>query len=243
MAGAFAWGTLAAFSLVIGAVLALVFRISLRTIGLIMAFGAGVLISAVSFDLVEEATQKSSGHGWVIAGIFAGCLVFFGGDWLIDHAGGSKRKDADGGQADGSALAIVLGSVLDGIPESMVIGLTIYEGGAVGAAYLAAVFISNLPESISSTSGLATSGWVKSRILWMWIAIAVISGLASLAGYGLFQDSSPATVAFVLAFAAGAILTMLSETMMPEAFQHGGKLVGIATTLGFAVAFTIHTLD
>ena len=163
MAEAFAWGTLAASSLVIGAVLALVLRISLRMIGLIMAFGSGVLISAVSFDLVEEAAQKSSGHGWVVAGIFAGCFVFFGGDWLIDRAGGSKRKDADGGQENGSALAIVLGSVLDGIPESMVIGLTIYEGGAVGAAYLAAVFISNLPESISSTSGLVTSGWKKSR--------------------------------------------------------------------------------
>jgi zinc transporter, ZIP family len=243
MAGAFAWGTLAAFSLVIGAVLALAVRISLRTIGLIMAFGAGVLISAISFDLVEEATQKSTGHGWVVAGFFAGCLVFFGGDWLIDRSGGSKRKGAAGGQDNGSALAIVLGTVLDGIPESMVIGLTIYEGGAVGAAYLAAVFISNLPESISASSGLATSGWKKSRILWMWIAIAVVSGLASLAGYELFQDSSPDTVAFVLAFAAGAILTMLSDTMMPEAFEHGGKLVGIMTTLGFAVAFAIHTLD
>ena len=137
----------------------------------------------------------------------------------------------------------MLGTVLDGIPESMVIGLTIFEGGAVGAAYLAAVFISNLPESISSTSGLATSGWKKSRILWMWIAIAVISGLASLAGYGLFQNSSPDTTAFVLAFAGGAILTMLAETMMPEAYEHGGKLVGVVTTLGFAVAFTIHTLD
>ena len=125
----------------------------------------------------------------------------------------------------------------------MVIGLTIFEGGAVGAAYLAAVFISNLPESISSTSGLATSGWKKSRILWMWIAIAVISGVASLAGYGLFQNSSPDTVAFVLAFAGGAILTMLAETMMPEAYEHGGKLVGVVTTIGFAVAFTIHTLD
>jgi zinc transporter, ZIP family len=137
----------------------------------------------------------------------------------------------------------VLGSVLDEIPESMVIGLTIYEGGAVGAAYLAAVFISNLPEAISSTSGLLTSGWVKSRILWMWIGIAVVSGLASAAGYGLFQDSPPTTVAFVLAFAAGAILTMLADTMMPEAFEHGGKWVGVVTTLGFAVAFTIHTLD
>ena len=243
MAAAFGWGTLAASSLVIGALVALWFRISLRMIGLIMAFGAGVLISAVAFDLVEEAASKAHGNGAAIAGIFAGCAVFFGGDWLIDRYGGAHRKDADGGQASGSALAIVLGSVLDGIPESMVIGLTIFQGGAVGAAYLTAVFISNLPESISSTSGLLTSGWKKSRILWMWIAIALISGLASLAGYGLFQHASPGTVAFVLAFAAGAILTMLADTMFPEAYQHAGKLVGVVTTLGFAVAFTIHTLD
>jgi ZIP family zinc transporter len=243
MAASFGWGTLAASSLVIGALIALRFQISLRVIGLIMAFGAGVLISAVSFDLVEEAVEKSSGNGWVVAGLFAGCGVFFGGDWLIDRMGGSDRKDADGGQESGSPLSIVLGTVLDGVPESMVIGLTIFEGGAVGAAYLAAVFISNLPEAISSTAGLASSGWRKSRILWMWIAIALISGLASLAGYGFFQDSSPDTVAFVLAFAAGAILTMLADTMMPEAFEHGGKLVGVVTTLGFAVAFTIHVLD
>jgi ZIP family zinc transporter len=243
MAASFGWGTLAASSLVIGAVIALVFKISLRAIGLIMGFGAGVLISALSFDLVEEAVDKAAGGGWAVVGLFAGCAVFFGGDQLIGRIGGGNRKDAGGGQEDGSALGIVLGSVLDGIPESMVIGLTIYEGGAVGAAYLAAVFISNLPESISSTSGLATSGWAKSRILWMWIAIAVISGLASLAGYALFQHSPPSTVAFVLAFAAGAILTMLAQTMMPEAYEHGGKLVGVVTTLGFAVAFTIHTLD
>ena len=243
MAASFGWGTLAASSLVIGAIFALVFRISLRVIGLIMAFGAGVLISAVSFDLVEEAVDKSSGHGWVVGGLFAGCFVFFGGDALIDRMGGEARKDATGGQEGGSPLAIVLGTVLDGVPESMVIGLTIYEGGAVGAAYLAAVFISNLPEAISSTSGLVTSGWAHSRILWMWIAIALLSGLASLAGYALFQHSPPDTVAFVLAFAAGAILTMLADTMMPEAFEHGGKWVGVVTTLGFAVAFAIHTLD
>src|SRR4249920_3894498 len=242
MAEAFGWGTLAASSLVIGAIIALLFRINLRMIGLIMAFGAGVLISAVAFDLIEEAIGKSSGHGWVIGGFFAGCLVFFGGNRLIDHIGGGGRKDATG-EDSGSALSIVLGSVLDGIPESMVIGLTIFEGGAVGAAYLIAVFISNIPESISSTSGLVTSGWPKSRILWMWIGITVVSGLASLAGYGLFQNASPDVVAFVLTFAAGAILTMLADTMMPEAFEHGGKWVGVATTLGFAVAFTIHALD
>ena len=243
MAESFAWGTLAASSLVIGAIVALVFHIKLRLIGLIMAFGAGVLISAVAFDLVQEAADKSTGRGWAVGGLFAGCLVFFFGDRLIDNLGGSDRKDATGDQQSGSPLAIVLGTVLDGIPESMVIGLTIYEGGAVGAAYLTAVFISNLPEAISSTAGLVSSGWKHSRILWMWIAIAVISGLASSAGYGLFQHSPPDTIAFVLSFAAGAILTMLADTMMPEAFEHGGKLVGVITTLGFAVAFAIHALD
>ena len=246
MAASFGWGALAASSLVIGSIVALLFRINLRTIGLIMGFGGGVLISAVAFDLVEEAAEKSVGTGWTAAGLFAGCLVFFFGDRMIDRLGGGDRKDPTGAEeaeGGGNPLSIVLGTVLDGIPESMVIGLTIYEGGAVGAAYLAAVFISNLPESISSTSGLLASGWQKSRILWMWISIALISGVASLAGYGLFQDSSPETVAFVLTFAAGAILTMLANTMMPEAFEHGGKLVGIMVTLGFAVAFTIHVLD
>ena len=243
MLASFGWGTLAASSLVIGALLAVWLKISLRAIGLIMAFGSGVLISAVAFDLVEEAAGKASGGGMAALGLFVGCGVFFGGDQLISRLGGGDRKDPTGDQADGSAMSIVLGSVLDGIPESMVIGLTIFEGGKVGAAYLAAVFISNLPESISSTTGLISGGWKKSKILWMWIAIAVVSGVASLAGYGLFQDSSPATVAFVLSFAAGAILTMLANTMMPEAFQHGGKWVGVVTTIGFAVAYTIHTLD
>src|SRR3954463_10188948 len=114
MAAAFGWGLLAASSLVIGAVLALLFRIPLRAIGLIMAFGAGVLISAVAFDLVEEAAGKATGSGWVIAGLFAGCGVFFGGDVVIARLGGSARKDATGGQESGSALAIVLGTVLDG---------------------------------------------------------------------------------------------------------------------------------
>jgi ZIP family zinc transporter len=243
VAAAFGWGTLAASSLVIGAVVALLFRIRLSAIGLIMGFGAGVLISAVAFDLVQEAADMTSSNGAIIAGIFAGCGVFFGGDLLIDRLGGGDRKDATGDQESGSSLGIVLGTILDGVPESMVIGLTIFQGGAVGAAYLTAVFISNLPESISSTAGLASGGWKKSRILWMWIAIALVSGLASLAGYGLFQNSPPETVAFVLSFAAGAILTMLADTMMPEAYEDGGKLVGVATTLGFAVAFTIHSLS
>ena len=242
MWASFGWGTLAASTLVIGAVLAILFPISTRAIGLIMAFGSGVLISAVAFDLVMEAADAAPANWPIFIGIFAGCGVFFGGDWLISRAGGGDRKDPTGAQKDGSALAIVLGSVLDGIPESMVIGLTIFTGGKVGAAYLTAVFISNLPESISSTSGLVTGGWKTSRILWMWIAIAVVSGLASLAGYAFFQSSSPNTYALVLTFAAGTILTMLADTMMPEAYEYGGKLVGVVTTLGFATALLIHSV-
>ena len=242
MGAAFGWGLLAASSLVIGAVVALLVPIDRRAIGLIMGFGAGVLISAVSFDLVEEAVEKSPDNWALLLGILAGCVAFFSGDWLISRQGGAGRKDPGGAQ-EGSPLAIVIGTVLDGIPESLVIGLTIVDGGAVGAAYLAAVFISNLPEAISSTSGLVESGWRKSRILWMWVAIALVSGLSSLLGYSLFQDASANSVAFVLTFAAGGILAMLAETMMPEAFEHGGKLVGIATTLGFVVAFAIHQLD
>ena len=243
MAAAFGWGALAASSLVIGAAAALSFRVGLRTIGLVMGFGAGVLISAVAFDLVEEAAGKASGHGAVLIGIFAGCGVFFGGDWLIDRLGGERRKSALGGGKNDSALAIVLGTVLDGIPESIVIGLTIYESGAVGAAYLAAVFISNVPEAGSSTAGLKASGWRSRTILAMWTLIALVSGLASFIGYTAFRHSSPDTIAFILAFAAGAILTMLADTMMPEAYEHGGKLVGVITTLGFAVAFLIDQLD
>lgn len=243
MAAAFGWGLLAASTLVVGGALALRFRIGLRTIGLVMGFGAGVLISAVAFDLVEEASTKTSSNRALLVGIFAGCGVFFGGDWLIDRAGGADRKDARGAQEKGSALAIVLGTVLDGIPESMVIGLTIYEGGAVGAAYLLAVLISNLPEAISSTAGLKTSGWAGARIMGMWSAIALISGLASLAGYAFAHGASGAAVAFVLTFAAGAILTMLADTMIPEAYEHGGRLVGVVTVLGFATAYLIHTLD
>jgi zinc transporter, ZIP family len=243
MLEAFAWGLLAASALILGAAIALRFPVSLRTIGLIMAFGAGVLISAVAFDLIEEAVHKATGHGAVLAGVFVGCGVFFGGDWLIDRAGGAGRKSARGGQEDDSPLAIVLGTVLDGIPESVVIGLTIYEGGTVGAAYLAAVFISNVPEALSSTFGLVQRGWKRSSILGMWTLIALVSGVSSLVGYTAFKHASPDVVAFVLAFAGGAILTMLADTMMPEAYSHAGKLVGVVTTLGFATALLIDLLD
>jgi zinc transporter, ZIP family len=243
MVSAFGWGTLAASSLVLGGLLALAIDLPRRVISLIMAFGAGVLISAVAFDLVEEASTISFGHGAIGLGMFAGCGVFFTGDWLIGRLGGADRKDSGGAQQGGSALAIVLGTVLDGIPESLVIGLTLREGGAVSVAYLVAVFISNLPEAISSTAGLKVSGWRRSRIVGLWVSVTLVSGLASLFGYVALESASQDTVAFVLTFAAGAILNMLADTMMPAAFESGRDLAGVFTTLGFALAFLIHTLE
>jgi zinc transporter, ZIP family len=243
MGEALLWGVVAASSLVVGGVLALRFRVSTRALGLVMAFGAGVLISAVAFELVQEGFETSAGEGGVWIGLLAGASVFFAGDTLLDRFGGGDRKHSGGKQAGGSALAIVLGIVLDGVPESIVLGLTILEEGTVSAAFLVAVFLSNLPEAIAATSGLAKSGWTRSRILRLWTVVAIVSGLAALVGYTVFDSASPTTLAFVLAFAGGAILTMLADTMMPEAFEHGGKLVGIFTTFGFGLAFAISALE
>ena len=148
-----------------------------------------------------------------------------------------------GEQQEGTALAIVLGTVLDGIPESVVLGLTLLQGGSISVAMLAAVFISNLPEAISATSGLTVAGWRRSHVLLLWTLVLLASAVASFAGYWLFGGASPDVVAFVLSFAGGAILTMLAETMMPEAYLQAGKIVGLATTLGFGVAFAISALD
>ena len=172
-----------------------------------------------------------------------GALTFFAGDTYIARMGGADRKPIDGESADGSALAIVLGIVLDGIPESIVIGLTLVSGEGIGIAIVVAVFLSNVPEAIAATAGLRSGGWPAMRIIGLWALVAIASGLASLVGYAVIGGSAGQIVAFVDAFAAGAILTMLATTMMPEAYQHGGRLVGLATTIGFGVAFGLTSLD
>ena len=243
MGEALFWGLVASSSLLIGGVLALRLQIGTRALGLIMAFGAGVLISAVAFELVEQAFETSSGEGRVALGLFLGAGVFFAGDAVIDRLGGSDRKRSTRNDGAGAPLAIVLGIVLDGVPESLVLGLTIVSGGSVSAAFLVAVFLSNLPEAIAATSGLQRSGWSRSRILGLWTLVMVVSGLAAVIGYVALDSATPETIALVLAFAGGAILTMLADTMMPEAFEFGGSLVGIFTTFGFALAFTISMME
>jgi ZIP family zinc transporter len=241
---AFLWGAFAASSLMIGGAIALWRPVSKPVLGLVLAFGAGVLISAVAYELALEAFTEAGGwSGAPAVGFFAGVATFFVGDTIIDRKGGEGRKSMDpAAGAGGVALAIVLGIVLDGIPESAVIGMTLLEGG-VSVAVLVAVFLSNLPEAFAATANLRQGGRSGRWIMGLWTALALISGLASLAGFALLDGASPGVSAFVLAFAGGAILTMLADTMMPEAFKNGGKLAGVVTSVGFAVAFVISTLE
>jgi zinc transporter, ZIP family len=208
-----------------------------------MAFGAGVLISAVAFELFLDAKDAVEDNAWIAVGLFAGALTFFVGDEVIDRMGGEGRKSMGGAQASGVGLAIVLGIVLDGIPESFVIGMNLLSGEGIGLAFLAAVFLSNLPESAAASSGLKKAGWRDVRIYEMWALVTIVAGVAAALGYRLLGDASGNTIAFVLAFAAGAILTMLADTMMPEAFEKGGRAAGLLTTLGFAVAVLLDSMQ
>jgi len=236
------WGTLAAIPLLLGALISMRWRLSKKFIGFIMAFGVGVLISAIAFELIEEAFDTAGASPSLAIGLAAGGLTFFVGDLLLSYQGGQRRKNSTG-KGGSTPLAIVLGSVLDGIPESIVIGLGIVHGGAVSIAMLIAVFLSNLPEAIGATSGMLKHGWHKLPIISMWSFVVVVSGLSSLVGYVIFDTASANTVAFTLAFSAGALLTMVSNTMMPEAYDDAGLAAGIITTLGFGVAFWINILQ
>ena len=242
MGEALFWGLLASSSLVLGGIVGIYVDIAPRWVGVIMALGAGVLISAVAYELVGEAVDTAAGGGGVALGLFGGAVTFFAGDALIERYG-ARHGEAGGEAAGGSALSIVLGTVLDGVPETAVLGLSLLTGEGVSVAVLAAVFLSNLPEAIAATTGLVAAGWSHARVLGMWALVAVVCALAALVGYALLDGAPQRTVAFVLAFAGGAVLTMLADAMMPEAFERGGKLAGLATTFGFALAFAISSLE
>lgn len=243
MTSAFMWGLIAASSLIIGGLLTFWLKIGSRALGLIMAFGAGVLISAVAFEITPDAIKHAAGSGHVALGLFTGALAFFAGDLLIAKMGGHGRKKIGASHSSELGLPIVLGIVLDGIPESIVIGLSLLNGQGVGLSLLVAVFLSNLPETIAATSGLTAGGWSRLKVMGLWIGVALVCGLAALSGYVLFENAAPSSIAFIQSFACGAILVMLSDTMMPEAFQHGGKLAGIVTVIGFGMAVYISLLQ
>ena len=246
MAEAFLWGLIAASSLLIGAVIAIVRPPGQRTVGVVMAFGGGVLISALAYELVAKAVVTEDGIVGVTTGLFAGCAVYALGDLLL--ARWAKAKEAGAGRLpttageDGDAgggLSIALGALLDGIPEQAALGLSILAGGVVSIPMLAAVFISNMPESIASTSSLRGAGWPNRRSLVLWTVVVIVCAASSAVGYVALDTASPGTLSFVFSFAAGAILTMLATSMVPGAYRLAGREAGPVTVIGFAVAFAL----
>ncbi len=236
------WGFIAGASLLVGALLGLYSGASQRAISVVMAVGAGVLISSVAFDLMDESYGQG-GFDATAIGLASGALIYFAANWAVDHLGGQHRKRSQGQQAGGSATAITIGALMDGIPESAAIGISLIGGGAVGLVFVVAVFLSNVPESLSAAAGMKKAGHSTSYVLGLWGAVVAVSALSALLGYIFLAGASGNVIAAIQSFAAGAILTMLASTMMPEAHEEGGAVVGVVTALGFLVAFFLTKLE
>jgi len=221
MGAALGWGALAASSLVIGALISLVRPWPDELVGLVLAFGAGALISAVSFDLFEEG-PRIGGPGTVAIGLAAGALTYFALDRMVDSMG------------EGASLA--LGALLDGIPEQMVLGIGIAAGEGVGVGLLVAIFVSNLPEAIGASADLREAGHRPAAIRRLWAVVAGACTLATVAGFALADATSGDLQAVINGFAAGALLVMLIDSMIPEAARKAGRPAGLVTVVGFAVA-------
>ncbi|NES26139.1 ZIP family zinc transporter [Micromonospora terminaliae] len=237
------WGLVAGSALLIGAAVGFFARVPRRAIASVMAFGAGVLLSAVSFELIAEAHEQG-GLRPVVIGAALGALAYTGANILLARRGARHRKRSGDEQPSeqeqpGSGAAIAVGAVLDGVPESVVIGASLLAGGPVSLVTVLAVFLSNVPEGMSSAAGMRQAGRSRRYVFLLWTAIALVSGAAALAGYALLGGAPPALLAGITALAAGAILAMITDTMVPEAYEDAHLLVGLITVLGFLVAFAL----
>ena len=240
MIAAVFWSALATGTLLIGMALAYRNVVGPRWTGLIMAFGAGAIISAAAYQLVLGAIIEDIGKYYLVGlGMAAGALTFYFADKWVDHLGGGQRLDMDGAQSAGSGMGILMGSMLDGVPESLVLGLSLVHSPEVSVAFIFAIAISNIPQGLGGTAGMLSSGWPRSKITQLWLAVCGLSILAAALGYGLALLVPGANGAAIDAFAAGALLVMLSDSMIPESFEHGGRETGLFMVLGFAVALAI----
>lgn len=237
------WGFFSGGALVLGAAVGYFAKVPARLIAGVMAFGSGVLISALSFELMEEAFEQA-GMGATATGFLLGAAIYAAANRLLALMGAKHRKRSGGQQPSeedqsGSGVAIAVGALLDGIPESIAIGLSILHGGAVSVATVVAIFLSNLPEGLSSSAGMRRAGRSAAYVFGVWTGIAAACGLSSLAGYAVFGAFSPFVVAATTAIAAGAMLTMIVDTMIPEAFAETHDWAGLIAVLGFLASFTL----
>ena len=225
MLEALGYGALAACSLLIGAWVGLTGELDRRAVGLVLGFGAGALISSVSFELAEDGVRIGGGAS-VGIGLAVGALTYYVCDGVVErHSGGG---------ATGNALA--LGAFLDGIPEQLVLGIGIATGEGVSVGLLGAIFVSNLPEAIGASNGMRAAGRRRPTILRLWLAVTIVLTLATVLGVGIADNASDKLLGGVNGFAAGALLVMLVDSMIPEAAQKAGRPAGLVTALGFAVA-------
>lgn len=230
------WGGFSSASLYIGAVLAGQMEHRTRATGLVMGFGAGTLLSAVAYQLIPESSLDQGID--VAVAFLLGTLTYFVADRLVDHGGGADRQDIAGESGGGSGSAMFLGALLDGIPEAFVLGIGLSLGGTVSVAFVAAIFVSNIPQGIAGTTSLKAAGHSSLQIYLMWTALTVGSAITAGLGFWL-ADAVPDQGLNAEAFAGGAVLTMLANSMMPEAFKHGGKAVGLLTVIGYLMAAVI----
>jgi len=235
------WGLLGASSLLAGAAVAYLARMPRWVTASIMSFGCGILISAVAYDLLEDGFEEG-GLLPIVAGALAGSVGYAIADWIVSARGGHHRKNSGTGQqsaSEGSGLAIAIGSLLDGIPESIVLGLTVISGKGLSVAMFAAIFLSNFPEGLSSAMGMRHAGRSPAYVFGLWAIIVVLSGASSLAGAAFLQGAAPQLLATVNAVAAGALLTMVVNTMIPEAVDEEHKLTGVLVVVGLLIAFAL----
>ena len=225
MVEALGWGAVAASSLLLGALVGLVRPWPARLVGLVLGFGAGALISAVSFELAEDGVEIGGGAA-VGIGLAAGALSYYACDSAIERRMGG----------DNAGAALALGAFLDGLPEQLVLGLGIALGTGVSAGLLAAIFISNLPEAIGSSTAMQSAGRPRRDVVILWAGVAAICTLASVVGFAIADTASDTLQGAINGFAAGALVVMLVDSMIPEATRQAGRTTGLVTTLGFAVA-------
>jgi ZIP family zinc transporter len=230
MLQAFALGAIAQSSLLLSGLLPYVLRIPDRVIGVLAGIGAGALIAAVAFDLVPEAISLAEVALWFLVG----AAIFIVADRVIE-----ERFGGEGGGGGGGALGIVLGSVVDGVPESLIFGIQLAAGIPISVAFLVAVIVSNVPQALAPSAELKDAGWPLGRMLGMWGAVVLACGVASAVGYLGAVTVDDVTGARAAAIAAGGLLAMLTASLVPFAYEKGGSAAALGTVVGFCASLAM----